>query len=69
MNDIFVAYITITILGVLAAYLCGLRHRRRIVIDERVVINCSVCAYGYIVDRLEKIHRCPQCGSLNKSSE
>lgn len=67
MNNIFIAYITVTISGILVVYLYELLRRRRTVVEERIIVNCPVCTHRYIVDGMEKIHRCPQCNSLNKA--
>lgn len=67
MNDLFIAYITLTTFGILTVYIYELLRRKRTVVEERIVVNCPVCTYRYIVDGAEKIHKCPQCNSLNKT--
>lgn len=63
MNRVFIAYITITILGVLLAYIYGivngLFQRKRTAVTERIMVDCPVCAFRYIVDGMQKIHKCP----------
>lgn len=69
--NIFIAYVGVTTLGVLLVYVYGLVHgvflKKRSIINEKIMLDCPVCTYRYIVDGTQKIHKCPQCNSLNKN--
>lgn len=63
---IFLIYLCATIIGMIILSYLG-RERVKAVLIDKVVVDCPVCAFRYIVFRTEKIHRCPQCESLNSS--
>lgn len=62
--NIFALYVAIILLGIVAVSLYG-RTSGKIQIKDKDLFNCPVCAYRYIINIAEKIHRCPQCDSLN----
>lgn len=65
---IFVIYIGIILLFGLTASLSG-RRPGKVVIKDMDLFTCPVCAYCYIINNVDKIHKCPQCESLNRSHE
>jgi len=66
MDNIFIAYLTITILSILIIYLIDMRRSEKNVVYDKIIVTCPICTYRYIVNTWEKIHKCPQCNSLNK---
>lgn len=64
IENIYLLYFSAAIVVILiTAYIE--RHSKQAVVVDRIVVNCPVCAYHYIVNITEKMHRCPQCESLN----
>lgn len=43
-------------------------HRKagRIIVSNRILFTCPVCAYRYIAESNDKLSRCPQCESINE---
>lgn len=64
ITNIFIIYIAAVIFLILILSHAWKRPKKMVVMDKTVV-NCPVCAYRYIVSITDKIHRCPQCDSLN----
>lgn len=64
ISNIFALYIGLFIFIVLAAFIYN-RRRGVAFIEDKKLFSCPVCAYHYIINAGDKIHRCPQCESLN----
>lgn len=62
--NIFALYTGIVIFVILIALVYS-RGRGRVLIEDKKLFSCPVCAYRYIINTTGKIHRCPQCESLN----
>lgn len=62
--NIFALYIAVVLSGILVVSLYG-KKSGKVLVKDRDLFNCPVCAYRYIINIAEKIHRCPQCESLN----
>lgn len=66
ISNIFIWYIIIIFIGLLiVAFFERKPSKKTAVIIDKMVVSCPVCAYRYIVNKRDKIHRCPQCESLN----
>lgn len=66
ITNIFALYIFIILLAIIAISFYG-RKKAKVIIKDRALFNCPVCAYRYIISATERMHRCPQCGSLNET--
>lgn len=64
VNNIFSLYIFIILLVILAVSFFT-KRRSKMLVRDKELFNCPICAYRYIINSMEKIHRCPQCESLN----
>lgn len=62
--NIFSVYIGIIILAGIIVSFFG-RRTGKAFIKDKDLFTCPVCAYRYIINSMDKIHRCPQCESLN----
>lgn len=62
--NIFALYIGVILLGFLAMSFYG-KQRGKVLVKDRVLFNCPICAYRYIINSADRIHKCPQCDSLN----
>lgn len=66
VTDIFPIYIGIIILTGIIVSFCRRRTGKAFIIKDKDLFTCPVCAYRYIINSMDKIHRCPQCESLNE---
>lgn len=64
LSSIFALYIGLFIFIVFVTFIYN-RRKGSVVIEDKKLFSCPVCAYRYIINAIEKIHRCPQCASLN----
>lgn len=62
--NIFVLYIGLIFMAGLIMSFYG-RRAGKVLIKDKDLFTCPVCAYRYITNSMDKIHRCPQCESLN----
>lgn len=65
ITNIFILYIGLIFLAGLIISFYG-RRASGVIIKDKDVFTCPVCAYRYIINSMDRIHRCPQCESLNK---
>lgn len=65
ITNIFVLYMGLIFLAGVIIYLYG-RRAGGVPIKDKDLFICPVCAYRYIINSMDRIHRCPQCESLNK---
>lgn len=67
--NIFSIYIGIILLaGIIVSFFgrrTGPETARSFGVKDKDLFTCPVCAYRYIINSMDKIHRCPQCESLN----
>jgi len=67
IGNIFILYIILVFIGIfIFAYFEKRPAKTTSSIIDKKVVSCPVCAYSYIVNKRDNIHRCPQCESLNK---
>lgn len=64
ITNIFALYIFIIVSVIIIITLFD-RSKANVLVEDRSLFNCPVCAFRYVTNITEKIHRCPQCGSLN----
>lgn len=62
--NLFSIYIGIILLAGFIASFLG-RRTGKVPVKDKDLFTCPVCAYRYIINSIDKIHRCPQCESLN----
>lgn len=64
ITNIFSIYIGIILLAGFIISFFG-RRTGKVLVKDKDLYTCPVCAYRYIINSMDKIHRCPQCESLN----
>lgn len=64
INYFFGLYIGTIILIILLSFIYN-RSPGKILVKDKNLFCCPVCAYRYIINDADKIHKCPQCESLN----
>jgi hypothetical protein len=66
IGNIFILYIIVTLVGIFLVSYFEKKPVRPSSVADKKVVTCAVCAYSYIINKGDEIHRCPQCKSLNK---
>lgn len=63
----FMLYLGVSLFFLLGTWIYyHYKGRRKIIVQlQRELFVCEFCHYSYLKEGIEKVHRCPQCQSLN----